>query len=245
MEHKKGKTVLVTGASRGIGRSIALRFAKAGYQTAICARGEQALLRIKQEIEAAGVPCLAVAADVGKAGGCREIFAAVEKTFGHADILINNAGVSHIGLLQDMTEAQWDEIMSINLSSVFYCCRLAIPPMVAAKHGKILNISSVWGNTGASCEVAYSASKGAVNSLTKALAKELAPSGIQVNALACGAIDTEMNRFLSPEDRASLIEEIPADRLGTPDEAAEMAFQIISSPAYLTGQVITLDGGWQ
>ncbi|MCD2493453.1 SDR family NAD(P)-dependent oxidoreductase [Lacrimispora sp. NSJ-141] len=245
MKQNKSKTVLITGASRGIGRSIALRFAREGFQTAICARGEQALLHTKQEIEAAGIPCLAVAADVGKAGGCRKVFTAVEKAFGHADILINNAGISHIGLLQDMTEAQWDEIMSINLSSVFYCCRLAIPSMIAAKHGKILNISSVWGSAGASCEVAYSASKGAVNSLTKALAKELAPSGIQVNALACGVIDTEMNHFLSPEDRASLIEEIPADRLGTPDEAAEMAFQIISSPAYLTGQVITLDGGWQ
>lgn len=239
------KTVLITGASRGIGKAITLKFAKEGFRTAICARNEKALQEVKNEIEAAGGSCTFIPADVGKPADCRRLFESLKKTIGSPDILINNAGISHIGLLQDMTEEEWDNIINVNLSSVFRCCRLAIPAMVAKQSGRILNISSVWGNVGASCEAAYSASKGGVNALTKALAKELAPSGIQVNALACGAIDTSMNSFLSPEDRASLIEEIPADRLGTPEEAADAAFHILSSPAYLTGQIITLDGGWQ
>lgn len=238
---------LITGASRGIGKAIAIKLAKEGFSVAICARNKNTLLQAKEEIEALGAPCLAISANVGKFNDCLKIFHEMENApqFGSPEILVNNAGISHIGLLQDMSEEEWEQIISINLSSVFRCCRLAIPSMVSRHRGRILNISSVWGNAGASCEAAYSATKGGVNALTKALAKELAPSGIQVNALACGAIDTSMNHFLSPEDRQSLIEEIPADRLGTPEEAADMAFQILSSPFYLTGQIITLDGGWQ
>ncbi len=143
------------------------------------------------------------------------------------DVLVNNAGISYIGLLQDMTPEEWDRVLSTNLTSCFLTCRLAVPLMVHAKKGRILNISSVWGAAGASTEAAYSASKGAVNSLTKALAKELAPSNIQVNALACGVIDTDMNRCFSEEERQALMEEIPAGRFGTPEEAAVLACQIL------------------
>ena len=239
------KTVLITGASRGIGKAIAFRFAREGFRTVLCARGEGELFRTRDQLLALGASCLAVTADVGKAEDCRRLFEEAQKAFGTVDILINNAGISHIGLLQDMTDAEWDSLLRTNLSSVFYCCRQAIPSMVAAQQGRILNISSVWGAVGASCEAAYSATKGGINAFTKALAKELAPSNIQVNALACGAIDTAMNSFLSVEEEAALIDEIPAGRLGRPEEAAETAFRILSSPAYLTGQIITLDGGWQ
>ncbi|MCI8549426.1 MAG: 3-oxoacyl-ACP reductase FabG [Lachnospiraceae bacterium] len=239
------KTALITGASRGIGKAVALRLAQEGIRCAICARNESSLLETRKEILAIGAPCLAVPADVSDPSQCAKLFKEIQAVFGSVDLLVNNAGISHMGLLQDMSDAQWNSVINTNLSSVFYCCRLAIPSMIAGKSGRILNISSVWGTFGASLETAYSASKGGVNALTKALAKELAPSGIQVNALACGTIDTAMNDFLSEEDRLNLMEEIPAGRFGTALEAAQMAWQILSSPAYLTGQVITMDGGWQ
>lgn len=237
-------TAYVTGASRGIGRAIALRLAKEGCRLVICSRGEEALLKTKADIEALGADCLAITADVGKPADCERLFNTA-RAFGAPDLLINNAGISRIGLLQDMSPEEWNQVISTNLSSVFYCCRLAVPSMVAAHKGRILNISSVWGSIGASCEAAYSASKGGVNALTKALAKELAPSGIPVNAIACGAIDTTMNRFLNEDERAALIDEIPACRLGKPEEVADLAVQILTSPVYLTGQIITMDGGWQ
>lgn len=238
------KTALITGASRGIGKAIALRLAREGFRLVICARNETPLLETKKEILAFGVPCLAVVSDVSDPAACKKLFDEANAAFGSVNVLINNAGISHIGLLQDMSDAQWDALIGANLSSVFYCCRLAIPSMVSAKSGRILNISSVWGSVGASCEAAYAASKGGVNALTRALAKELAPSGIQVNALACGAIDTDMNRFLSEDERNCLTLEIPSGRLGSAKEAAEMAWGLLSAPDYLTGQIVTLDGGW-
>ena len=239
------KTILITGASRGIGKAAALRFAKEGFRVVLCARGEAALMQARDDVLALGAPCLAVRADVGDPADCRRLFDACLDAFGPPEFLINNAAVSHIGLLQDMTDSQWDSLLRTNLSSLFYCCRLAIPHMIRRGRGRILNVSSVWGAAGASCETAYSASKGGVNAFTRALAKELAPSGIQVNALACGVIDTEMNGFLDDEERAALTEEIPAGRMGTPEEAADTAFRIMTASPYLTGQVITLDGGWQ
>ena len=167
-----------------------------------------------------------------------------KEEFGGVDIVINNAGISHIGLLSDMSAEDWHRIIDVNLSSVFYTSKLAIPYMVSNKRGKIINISSVWGNIGASCEVAYSASKGGMNSFTKALAKELAPSNIQVNAIACGCIDTEMNRCFSEEERQDLIDEIPAGRFGTPEEVADLAYSLATEHEYLTGQIISFDGGW-
>ena len=164
--------------------------------------------------------------------------------FGQVDVLINNAGISVVGLFQDMGENEWHRICNTNIDSVFNCCHFAVKDMMKRHCGKIINISSVWGLYGASCEVAYSASKGAVNSFTKALAKELAPSHIQVNAIACGAIDTSMNGHLSKEELDELACEIPAGTLGKPEGVARLVKLMLESDDYLTGQVIQYDGGW-
>ena len=160
------------------------------------------------------------------------------------NILINNAGISYIGLLTDMSIDDWNHIVSTNLTSVFSTSRLAIPHMVHEKKGKIINISSIWGDAGASCEVLYSTTKGGINAFTKALAKEVAASNIQVNAIAFGMIDTEMNAEFDEEDLALIKEEIPADYIASPKEAAQMVYHVATSPAYMTGQVITFSGGW-
>ena len=229
------KKALVTGASRGIGRAIAGRLASQGFDLYLtCLHSMDALTEYAHELtEAYGVNCIPFQGDMFSSIPVRSL-----------DVLVNNAGISYIGLLQDMTPEEWDRVLSTNLKSCFLTCRQAIPLMVHAKKGRILNISSVWGAAGASTEAAYSASKGAVNSLTKALAKELAPSNIQVNALACGVIDTDMNRCFSEEERQALMDEIPAGRFGTPREAALLACQILEAPEYMTGQIITMDGGW-
>ena len=239
------KTVLVTGASRGIGKAIAVKFAKKGYNVAIsCVRSKERLLQTQKEIEGFQVSCLAYMGDMGDMAYCQELFSRIKTSFGGVDVLVNNAGISYIGLLQDMSSQDWERILRVNLTSVFNCCKLAIPYMVRQKQGKIINISSVWGVTGASCEAAYSATKGGVNALTKALAKELAPSGIQVNAVACGAIDTEMNHWMASEDLIALTDEIPAGRLGRAEEVADLVYHLGYKNSYLTGQVIGLDGGW-
>ena len=239
------KTVLVTGSSRGIGKAIAVKFAKEGYQVVINgAHQADVLQNTKNEIESYQVPCHAFLGDLGQYEQAKELFTQVKQRFGNVDILINNAGISYIGLLSDMTPNEWDKIIRTNLTSVFNCCSLAIPHMVKNQFGKIINISSVWGNVGASCEVAYSASKGGMNAFTKALAKELAPSNIQVNAIACGAIDTQMNHFLADDELRQLIDEIPTNRLGRPEEVADLVYYLANKNEYLTGQVIQLDGGW-
>ncbi|RZT00722.1 elongation factor P 5-aminopentanone reductase [Cuneatibacter caecimuris] len=239
------KTVLVTGASRGIGKAVALKFAQKGYRVAInCVSRRDDLMQVKKEVESYQTECLAYVGDVGVYDNCREMFDLVKKQFGSPDVLVNNAGISYIGLFQDMTPEDWDRVIRVNLDSVFYCCKLALPDMISRKSGRIINVSSVWGTTGASCETAYSAAKGGVNALTRALAKEAAPSGIQVNAVACGAIDTEMNSFMSDEELISLIDEIPMNRLGKASEVADLVYHLAYKAGYLTGQVITLDGGW-
>jgi len=239
------KTVLVTGASRGIGKAIAVKFAKKNYNVAInCVSSKERLMQTKKEIESYQVPCLAFVGDMGDLQQCEILFQQIKKQFGPLDVLVNNAGISYIGLLQDMKSEDWNRIISTNLTSVFNLSKLAIPDMIARKYGKIINISSVWGNVGAACEVAYSATKGGINAFTKALAKELAPSNIQVNAVACGAIDTEMNQFLEEEELIGLIEEIPAGRLGKAEEVADLVYHLGYKSSYLTGQVIGLDGGW-
>jgi 3-oxoacyl-[acyl-carrier protein] reductase len=241
----KRKTALVTGASRGIGKSIALKFAKEGFNIIInCATNIDELIQTKLEIEKYNVECLALVGNIGIFEEATRIITAAKQHFQEIDVLINNAGISYIGLLSDMSPEEWHTVITTNLTSVFNCCNLIIPDMIKNKYGKIINISSVWGVVGASCEVAYSASKGGMNSFTKALAKELAPSNIQVNAIALGAIDTQMNHFLSEEDRNSLIDEIPANRLGQTEEVADFVYQIASGNDYLTGQVIQFDGGW-
>ncbi len=239
------KTVLITGASRGIGKAIAVKFAKKGYNVAInCLHSEERLLQTKKELESYQISCLSYMGDMGDMSHCQAFFEQVHRQFGSLDVLVNNAGVSYIGLLQDMSTEAWDRIIRTNLTSVFNCCKLAVPGMVDKKQGKIINISSVWGDTGASCEVAYSATKGGINAFTKALAKELAPSNVQVNAVACGAIDTEMNQFLQEDELIALIDEIPAGRLGKAEEVADLVYHLGYKNSYLTGQIIGLDGGW-
>lgn len=240
------KTALITGASRGIGRAIALTLAKEGYHVFLnCRQSLTALQQLQEEILALPVgSCELLIGDVGDSATVTRMFEQIDRTCSCLDVLINNAGCAHIGLLSDMTDEEWNRIIQTNLSSVFYCCRQAIPPMVARKSGRIINISSIWGNVGASCEVAYSASKSAINGLTKALAKELAPSGIPVNAISCGVIDTDMNQQLDAEERMALENEIPAGRFGTPQEVADTVLQLIQSPTYLTGQIIGMDGGF-
>ncbi|MCI8455144.1 MAG: SDR family NAD(P)-dependent oxidoreductase [Lachnospiraceae bacterium] len=239
------KNVLVTGSSRGIGRAIALKYAALGYQVILnCKTDTKRMEEVKQEAERLGGRCLAIQADVGRREECIRLFDTISRAVGPVDILVNNAGISHIGLLQEMEYDEWDRLLASNLSSVFYCCKLAIPGMVHKKSGAILNISSVWGICGASCEAAYSAAKGGINALTRALAKELAPSGISVNAIACGVIDTEMNRFLTDSEREALLAEIPAGRMGSAEEAADLAVRLTGTSSYLTGQIVALDGGW-
>lgn len=239
-------TVLVTGASRGIGRAIANTFAKAGYQLVItCSKTETDLLALAEELrQCYATEVLTSVGDISDYNYICQLFRDIEQHFGGIDILVNNAGISYVGLLTDMSIMDWHHIVDTNLTSVFTTCKHTIPHMVHQKSGKIINISSVWGNVGASCEVAYSACKGGMNSFTKALAKELAPSNIQVNAIACGCIDTQMNACFTEEDRIALAEEIPAGRFGHPDEVASLVLDLAQKHNYLTGQVITLDGGW-
>lgn len=239
------KTAIVTGASRGIGRALAIRLAEAGYDLAICTHiNTAALNEVQNQILRLGGQCITYTGDMGNSSQVQDFFAQISQQYPRIDVLINNAGISHVGLLQDMSDLEWNRILQSNLSSVFYCCRQIIPLMLSIKAGHIINISSVWGITGASMEAAYSATKGGVNSLTRALAKELAPSHIRVNSIACGYIDTEMNHHLSADERQQLCNEIPAGRAGTPEDAAGMVLSILESPDYLTGQVISLDGGW-
>ncbi len=240
------KTVLITGASRGIGKCIAEIFAKNNCNLVLLCRNSLNSMREngRKLSEEYGINVSCYAVDVSNSEEISGLFQDLSNHQISIDILINNAGISHVGLLQDMTDAEWDRIIQTNLNSVFYTSRAVLPSMIAAKSGRIINISSVWGDTGASMEVAYSASKGGVNAFTKALAKELAPSGISVNAVACGFIDTEMNAHLSKPERDILFEEIPAGRPGTAKEVAEFVYEIAVSSKYLTGQVITFDGGW-
>ena len=236
------KTALVTGASRGIGLAIATILAQNGYQLHLtCKNSYKKLKKIAGELsEAYNVPCFAHKTDMGNFAEVWTLFSEIDTL----DILINNAGISHVGLLQDTSVDVWQKVIDTNLSSLFYTSKLSIPKMLENEGGVIINISSIWGNVGASMEVAYSASKGGVNAFTKALAKELAPSNISVNAISCGVIDTDMNKNLSKEEMAALIEEIPANRMGTPREVATLVLQLIDSPKYLTGQIITMDGGF-
>lgn len=233
---------LVTGASRGIGRAIAESLAKEGYHLFLtCLNQIEQLTALANELTSKyHIVCKAIAVDMGNPDDVIRLFAQIDSL----SVLVNNAGVSYVGLLHEMSVADWNHVMRTNLDALFYTCRQAIPLMLQNHCGKIINISSVWGNVGASMETAYSASKGGVNSFTKALAKELAPSGIQVNAIACGIIETDMNRCFTIEDIEAIREEIPSDRIGQPEEVAQMIVSLLHSPDYLTGQVITMDGGW-
>lgn len=243
------RTAIITGASGDIGGAIAKRLATDGYHLVLIGNRSQERLDeiVNACLKADGQGKETIHSLTGDLSDCEKAESLLEKALsllGQVDLLVNCAGISHIGLLADMSYTEWNNVLSTNLSSVFYCCRAVIPSMVHCKSGRILNISSVWGSVGASCEVAYSATKGAIHSLTKGLAKELAPSNIAVNALACGMIDTKMNHCFSEQEIQNICDEIPAGRMGTPEEIADTIALLAKTPIYLTGQVITIDGGW-
>ena len=234
------KSVLITGGSRGIGAACARRFAAEGYQVAInyCRSGEQA------QALAAEVGGIALKADVADPRQVEKMVDNVLDKFCQLDILVCNAGVSHMGLLSDMTDEAWRRLFAVNVDGAFYACRAVIPHFVHNKRGSIVTVSSMWGQVGASCEAAYSASKAAVIGLTRALAKELGPSGIAVNCVAPGVINTEMNAVLGPEDLAALREETPLGCLGTAQQVAEaVAFLAKGADTFVTGQVLGVNGG--
>ena len=239
------ETVFITGSSRGIGRETAILYARKGYNVIInCSKESDELHSLENVLKELGAPFMSFVKDVAQFDNVNGIFNILKESSMIPDIVITNAGISYVGLLQDMAPDEWQRIIGTNLTSVFNVCKCAIPYFLHNGCGRIINISSMWGVCGASCETAYSASKGGVNSFTKALAKELAPSNIQVNAIAFGAIETPMNAWLSKEEAEALADEIPAGREGTKEEAAQMICMVADAPDYLTGQILTMDGGW-
>ena len=248
--------VLVTGSSRGIGLGIAKAFACNGDKVILNGKSDKnklygavdELRRLYQNVH--GVSCgiegvAGFLADASDPAECDRLVSEAENMFGQVDVLVNNAGISYFGLFQDMALDEVNNVITTNLLSAINMTRRVLPRMVKAKKGSIINITSVWGLTGASCEAVYSASKSGIAGFTKSLAKELGPSGIRVNAIACGAFETRMNERLSKDEKAAFIENIPLGRFGKPDEAGDLAVFLASSKAsYLTGQVIALDGGF-
>ena len=239
------RTALITGASRGIGRAAAELLAERGYRLMLnYFRSEGSVQELKQKLTAAGADAEIFQADVGDPRQAEAMAEACCKRFGRVDVLINNAGIADVGLLTEVTDERWDRLWRVNVGGVFYTCRAVLPGMIREKRGKIINLSSIWGIAGASCEAAYSATKAAVIGLTKALAKEVGPSGIQVNCIAPGAVETDMNAALDEAALRSLREETPLGPLGTPREiAAAIAFLASEESDFITGQVLSPNGG--
>ncbi len=234
------KTVLITGASRGIGAAIARRFADGNHNIVINYN------RSKTEAEAVArkVGGYSVRADVGNPAEVEQMMSGLDERFGGVDVLINNAGVSHIGLFTDMTEDEWQKIINVNLGGAFRVTRCAAKGMISRHSGCIINISSMWGQTGASCEVAYSAAKAGIIGMTKALAKELGPSHIRVNCIAPGMIETDMNSKLPPDVISDIVGETPLMRIGNPEDIAEAAYFLCGRGGeFITGQIIGINGG--
>lgn len=239
-------TVLITGASRGIGAACAVAFAKAGCDIAVnYCRSEEKANALVRELKAYGVHAFAVRADVADSEQVKRMFDAVRAEWGTVDVLVNSAGIAHTGLLTDMTDDEWKRLIDTDLSGTFYCCREALKDMIRAHSGAIVNIASMWGEVGASCEAAYSAAKAGVIGLTKALAKEVGPSGIRVNAVSPGVIMTDMMAGYTDEDIAALKEETPLNSLGTPEDVADAVLFLASGKAmFITGQILSVNGGF-
>ena len=240
------KTVIITGASKGIGRATAKKFAKEGFRVVInYNNSKEEAYALEQELSEI-TEVISVKADISKKDEAEFLVSETVKRFGRIDVLINNAGISmHSTLFTDTDEKDWQQIFNVNLFGMFNVTKAALPFMIHEKRGSIVNVSSIWGVSGASCEVLYSSSKSAVNGFTKSLAKELAPSGIRVNAVAPGVIETKMNAFLSEEERKAIEDEIPMGRYGTTEEiASAIHFLASDESSYITGQVLTADGGF-
>lgn len=239
-------TVLVTGASRGIGAAIARRFASVGMNVVIhYLHSHESANETARSCLAYGARVLTVTADLRSREQLLRMKEKMEKHGMVPDILVNNAGIAHSAMLQDVTEDDWDRVMDINLKGMFLCTQLFMEPMIRQKYGRIINVSSIWGISGASCEVVYSTAKGGVNAFTKALAKELAPSGVTVNAVAPGVVETSMNDNLGEDEKQSLRNDIPAGRFAAPEEIASLVYFIaLPESGYITGQIISPNGGW-
>lgn len=235
---------IVTGGAKGIGRAIVVELAKKGIRVVLNYRhSEKQAIKAKQELLEHGYEIEIYQADVAKKEEVQRLVAYTKEKWGEVDILVNNAGIDKWQLFTDMTDEDWNEMLANNLTSAFYMTKEVVPDMIRKKKGCIINISSIWGITGASCEVAYSVSKAGMDGLTKALAKELAPSNIRVNSIAPGAIDTDMNQNLNKEERKEVENEIPLGRFGTPEDIAKCVMWLVEDN-YTTGQVVSPNGGW-
>ena len=236
-----GRGVLISGGDRGIGAAAARAFYAAGYRVAVLYHSNtEAAAALEKELPG----CTIVQCDVASRASCELAFRVVEQALGHVDVLVSNAGIAQQKLFTDITPEEWQHMLDVNLSGAFHLCQLALPGMIRRKAGRILTVSSMWGQTGGSCEVHYSAAKAGLIGLTKALAKEEGPSGITVNCVAPGVIDTDMMAAFTAEDKAALAEETPVGRLGTADEVAKLLLFLAGEDAgYITGQVFGVNGG--
>ena len=236
-----GRCVLISGGDRGIGAAAARAFWQAGYRVAVLYHTHA---EAAAALEKALPGLLAVQCDVASRASCEVAFHTVEQAVGHVDVLVSNAGIAQQKLFTDITSEEWQHMLDVNLSGAFHLCQLALPGMIRRKAGRILTVSSMWGQTGGGCEVHYSAAKAGLIGLTKALAKEEGPSGITVNCVAPGVIDTDMMAAFTAEDKAALAEETPVGRLGSADEVAQLlVFLAGESAGYITGQVFGVNGG--
>ncbi len=238
------KTVLITGGTKGIGKAIAQEFLQNGYEVILnYFHDEDAALATQAEFNMQGYCPVLMRADVSDEQQVREMFGEIFRNYGTVDVLINNAGISCVQVIQDTSLFDWEKVLGTNATGTFLCSREAADAMICAGSGCIINIASIWGEVGASCEVAYSASKGAVIAFTKALAKELAPSFIRVNCVSPGVIDTEMNAHLTEVEMEDLINQIPLGRLGTGEDIAKACY-FLAENGYITGEVLSVGGGF-
>lgn len=243
-ENIANKVVIVTGGSRGIGAEIVKLLAKLGYTVILnYNKSETCAKNVENELKKMGYTVDIFKADVSKSNEARELILFALNKYGKVDVLINNAGISQSKLFTDITEKEWDKMINNNLNSVFYCTKAVADNMIHNKNGLIINISSIWGQIGASMEVHYSTAKAGIIGFTKALAKELGPSNIRVNAIAPGIIDTDMCKEYSKEEKDRIKEEIPLERIGSAQNIAKCVKWLIEDD-YVTGEVISINGGW-